>query len=480
MKQRREINRLWLGSIAIVIGLGFAIGVLGGAIGPQMFSGGGRTVTATFANAQQVIAGTEVRVQGVLEGTVSSVKLAPGGHATTVVMTVPDSAGPLYRDASATIAWKTLLGGAFNVNLNRGTPGAGPLGSSTIPLSRTANQVELEDLIAVDNGGARTGLQTTPGQLATALSNPRPPATALSTLADVAPSVTTGVGALRGLVPDSDLRALVAGTAQTLQALNAPNDQLRGLVQGAAATLSVTAAHAADLRSALDAATPALDQVKTTFVQLRHTFSLANPLLQTLSGSASQVAPTVSDLYPTVVGASDLLNRAVPLLHALRPAMSSLASASQKGLPLLNGLQPSVDNLQHTVLPYLNTVDPATQRTTAEMIGPTTEALGPDIAGQMDQNGHFIRFPATAGSSPFYLPCQIYAGNPSSKQLIACSSLQTIFSAVFNYNPVHSQLGAAAGAGGSGPITLRRPAVVHRAISEAVAATMRSLSGRTR
>jgi hypothetical protein len=126
----------------------------------------------------------------------------------------------------------------------------------------------------------------------------------------------------------------------------------------------------------------------------------------------------------------------VPLLHALPPTLRSLASTSRQGVPLLQTLTPSLDRLESTVLPYLNTVDPASKHTTAEMIGPTAEALGPDIAGQEDQNGHFIRFPATAGSSPLYLPCQIYAGNPTTNQLLACESLQSLLSSFVNYNPL--------------------------------------------
>jgi hypothetical protein len=122
--------------------------------------------------------------------------------------------------------------------------------------------------------------------------------------------------------------------------------------------------------------------------------------------------------------------------------MASLASTSRNALPLLQNIQPTIDSLGQTILPYLNTVDPATQHTTAQMIGPTTEALGPDIAGQMDQNGHFIRFPATAGSSPFYLPCQTYLGNPAyHNQLLACSSLQDTLSAFINFNPLSSLFG---------------------------------------
>ena len=436
MHAKREVNRLWLGGITLLIFLGLVLGVMAGAIGPQMFSGGGRKVTAVFANVEQLIAGDEVRVDGVYEGTVSSIKLDPGGRSTSVTMTVFGSAGPLYRDATATIAWKTVLGGAFNIDLTRGNVAAGPLGSNAIPLSRTTNQVEVDDLLSFDQGSAKAGLQRMFGELATALSQPQPPSRLLGTLAAVSPAVTTGIRALRGQAQDSDLRNLVTGAASTVQALDAPNGQLRSLVQGAAATVAVTAARAGDIQAALDEATPAMDQTKTTFAQLRTTLALANPLLRSLSGSVGQVAPTVEQLYPTVVGARNLLNTAVPLLHALPPTLRSLASTSRQGVPLLQTVTPSLDRLENTVLPYLNTVDPSSNHTTAEMIGPTAEALGPDIAGQEDQNGHFIRFPATAGSSPLYLPCQIYAGNPTTNQLLACESLQTLLSSFVNYNPL--------------------------------------------
>ncbi len=221
-----------------------------------------------------------------------------------------------------------------------------------------------------------------------------------------------------------------------MQALDAPNGELQSLVQGAAATVDVTAARATDIQTALDRATPALDQTKTTFGQLERTVNLANPLLRSLSGSVGQVAPTLVKLYPTVTGADRLLSTAVPLLHALPPTFRSLASTSDNAVPLLDQITPSLTRLEDTILPYLNTVDPATAHTTAEMIGPTTEALGPDIAGQEDQNGHFIRFPATAGSSPLYLPCQIYFGNPSSDRLVACESLQQLLSSFLTYNPL--------------------------------------------
>ncbi len=433
-----------IGTITLLAVLVFTVGVMGGIIGPQMFSGGGsRTVTAVFANAQQLETGDEVHISGVIEGTVSSIQLAPGGRAAIVKMSMLGSAGPLYRNASAVVRWKTLLGSAFYVDLYRGSPSSGSLGSSEITEAHTSDQVELDDLLSVDNSGAKQGLKTMIPQLSEALSDPSSLSAALGALTQVAPSVAAGVGALRGeqATQDDDLKSLVSATATTLHALNAPDDQMQGLVQGAAATLGVTAARSQDIEAALSSAPAAIRQTDTTFSQLDQTLGIADPLLTKLEAPAAQVAPTFASLRPTLTGASSLLRKAVPLLDTLPPTMRSVASASQQGLPLLDSLTPSIDKLADDVLPYLNQVDPSTQHTTAEMIGPTLEALGPDIAGQEDQNGHFIRFPATAGSSPLYAMCNTYLGNPTATQLLACQSLSQALESFLDYNPLQSAEG---------------------------------------
>jgi ABC-type transporter Mla subunit MlaD len=431
-------SRLITGVITLVLGVGVTIGVMAGVIGPQLFHGGGHPVYAVFANTQQLLKGDEVHISGVNEGTVNSIKLNPGGRSSTVGMTIDNGAGPLYRNASAVLQWKTLLGGAFFIALNRGTPTAGPLRSHVIPESSTGNQVELDDVLSVENAGAERGLKTMLPQLATALSKSAPPANALGTLATVAPTVATGVSSLRGVDQDYDLQHLVTAASHTLAALNAPDNEVRGAVQGAAATLAVTAARAGDIETTLDDAPAAMNQTDTTFRQLDTTLGIADPLLDKVDTVASAVAPTFADLHPTAVGADRLLHTAKPLLQSLSPAMSSIASTALKGLPLIKALTPSLDSLQSDVLPYLNANDPATDHTTAEMIGPTLEALGPDIAGQEDQNGHFIRFPATAGSVPVYAACQVYLADPDAKQLLACETLQQALDSFLNYNPLTS------------------------------------------
>lgn len=148
------------------------------------------------------------------------------------------------------------------------------------------------------------------------------------------------------------------------------------------------------------------------------------------------MAPALAELRPVLTGADRLLNRARPLLRDLRPAVRSLASASRSGLPLLDEVAPSLTRLDRSILPSFNEKDPDTGFTTAEMVGPGAGGLA-NVAAQIDQNGHVLRFPFSSGSSPFYLPCQIYAGNPDKHgKLVECRRLQDIVSSYVNYNPL--------------------------------------------
>jgi ABC-type transporter Mla subunit MlaD len=432
---RRLDSTVLIGVGTVAAALLFMVAAFTGWFG-TVFSGSTHDVKAVFASTQQVRSGDDVRIHGITVGQVGSMQLDPGARTSTMTMALDHSAGPLYADARATVRWKLLLGGSFYVDLDRGTPAAGPLGSRAIPVNHTGNQVELEDVISFAKGASQTGLQTIPGELAKALRDAQPPTRALGTLADVAPSVAKGLHAVRGQQADQDLKTLVSASADTVHALDTANHDVRGVVAGAAATLTTTAARQADIQSTLAQAPGVLQRTDATLSGLDTTLGLADPLLARLHGPAADVAPTIASLHPTVVGADQLLRKAVPLLNALRPAVSSLASTARQGVPLLDGLTPSINRLSDTILPYLNEVDPETKHTTAEMIGPTMAALGPNIAGQLDDNGRFIRFPATAGSQPAYLPCQENFGNPDKTKLLECETLQAALNSFLHYNPI--------------------------------------------
>jgi virulence factor Mce-like protein len=419
-----------LGAAVIAIALLVAVetGVVSGLLHPP----GSRTVRAVFADARQLTTGDPVRISGVNVGTVGSVALR--GRSAMVTMQLGNNAGPLYDDAGAQIRFRTLLGGNFYVDLSRGNRGAGALRGATIPAARTGSQTEVDDLTSIVQGGAKRGLQTMPGELAKALSDPRYPAQTLETLAEQSPALAGGLGALRGSQPTSDLRTLIDSANTTVQALDAPEGQLRRLVSSTASFLQATGARSADLQRTLAGAPALLARADTTMRSLRGTLTVVNPLLVRLERPAPQVSPTVRELRATVEPANVLLGHATPLLRDLRPAVTSLSRASAQALPLLHELTPSLDELADTILPYAAEIQPDSKHSMAEMIGPGLAGLGA-MGAYEDNDGHFARFPATAGNASFYLPCQVYFADSEVKQLLACESISQALGTIFGGAP---------------------------------------------
>ncbi|WP_354698941.1 hypothetical protein DSM112329_04640 [Paraconexibacter sp. AEG42_29] len=408
-------------------------------------SGGKRDVVAMFGSSKQLRKGNPVRIDGVNVGKVRRIELADGGRAAKVTMSIERSAGDLYRDATAALHFRTVLGAAFVVDLERGHASDGPL-TGAIPASRTSSQVELDDITGIVRGDARTGLQRLPGELSAALADHATPGRLLDRAADASPDIGLALNAARGTRQDEDLQELVTGAARTVDILGAAPGRLRTVVAGAAATLDETGRGAGAIDSTLRLAPGVLRRTDTTLTALDTTLDLADPLVRKLRDPAGDVGPTLRALNPTVRSADTLLTRATPLLRDLRPAVRSLATTARRGLPLLTEVQPSLDRVQDTILPYLAEKAPDTGKSTTVMIGGTFAGLGAGSAGQMDANGHFLRFALSAGSAPLYLPCQTYINNPDKAKQIECEALQDTLSRLFSYNPLAPAPGTAEGA----------------------------------
>lgn len=432
-----------IGAVTVAAVTLFVILGMTGAITALFDGGETRTVRALFADTQQLRVGDGVRIDGVKAGEVTDTELSPDRRSSLVTMKVEEQAGPIYADAGAILRFQTVLGGKFYVDIERGSAARGRL-AGTIPVARTARQVEIDDIARVIRGDSARGLQTMPGELATALADEDLPARLLDTVGDVAPAVRRGVGALRGRDVDRDLRGLVADTARTVRALDAPDEQLRTVVTGAAATVSATASRSRAIRSSLRTTPVTLAEIRRTTRRLDRTLGIADPLLTRLQEPARAVAPAFRTLRPVLVDANGLARRAEPLLDALRPGVRSLAGAARRGLPLVEELLPSLDRVDQTILPYLAEKDPGTGKSTAVMIGGSFAGLAAGAGGQMDANGHFIRFPASVGNAPLNsLPCQLYINNPDSAQIAACNDLTEAVSTFFSYKPLAPTPGTA-------------------------------------
>ncbi|MCW3013055.1 MAG: mammalian cell entry protein [Solirubrobacterales bacterium] len=424
-----------------VVGL-VVIGNFTGILRRLISERGTHEIVAIFPSSQQLRTGNFVRVHGVDVGKVKALESVDGGRATRVTMLVDDAAGELHRDAHANLRWRTILGSAFYVDVDPGHASDGKL-DGPIPQAQTSGQVELDDVTSIFKDGARTGLQRMPGELSQTFSDHALPAKLLNDVADNAPDIAKGVGALRGQQQDADLQHLVTSTAKLVDVLGRSQAELHDVVSGAAATLQSTGAHAGAIDDTLALSPGVLQRTDATVTDLNRTLDVADPVVDELKRPAGQVGPTLAKLNPTVRDADTLLTSAVPLLKDLRPTARSLSRTAQKGVPVLNGLDSSIDRVNDTILPYLAAKDPGTGNTTTNAIGGFAAAWGGGFAGQRDANGGLLRFALTAGSAPIYLPCQTYINNPDKAKAIECESLQKTLERVFSYNPLGAPPGTA-------------------------------------
>ena len=311
-------RRMRLGGV-VIAGVGVVVALTFSQVLSKLLQEGGRTVTATFATSAQLRPGDKVRTRGVDVGRVDTIALDRGERAATVRMTVSDDALPLYRNASAAIRWRTALGGSFAIDLDRGDPHSGTLPGAVIPTSQTSSQVEIDDVLTAVRGAPQAGLKTLIGQTARGLRDPQRLAAALAALADAAPDLRRGVGALRGRRHD-DLQALIRTTGATARALSTPGDEIRDVVEDGALTMRAVAARRADVTATLRAADRDFPQISSDLARLSQTLDRTQPVLDSLRDVSPRVAPAVGVLRPVVDDAGRLLARARPLTRALRPA----------------------------------------------------------------------------------------------------------------------------------------------------------------
>jgi ABC-type transporter Mla subunit MlaD len=393
----------------------------------------GRTVDAVFANTELMgaeLAGQDVRVHGIQVGYVTGIHLNPGARSTTLDLNI-SGGPPLHANATVALRWRNVLGSSYYVDVDPGTPGAGPLRSSTVPESRTSSQVELEDLVNVVQGGARAGLLTTLAQLPRAFQNPRYPAATLSALAGASPSMATGFGAAQG-EQAGDLRRMVILTGRAIQALDAPRQGLRTFVDGAAQSLTTMGNDADAIRTMIARAASVQPTMRSTLAALNTTLGVADPLIARLNGPARSVAPTAVALRPMLRTAGTLLGEARPMMRSLRPAVTSLRGAAAEAGPLLTGLTPSVQRLGNQILPNLAQVSPETQHSTYEMIGPAFAGLDGDFA-RFDSQGYFGMLDAQVSENSLdSLPCRTYIFDPTNPRIADCDALVKLLGNLMN------------------------------------------------
>lgn len=432
--ERLEEHTVLVGAVTVTAVV-LIVALIFGGLSAVVFKSSGESVTATFSDTGALFKkSAEVRERGLKVGTVEKVSVDRGGRSATVKMELAKEGLPLYRDATAAIRWRSLLGGTVIVELDRGTPASGEMRSPRhIPLSRTSTQVEIEQVASVLRGDAQQGFKSLLSEMPKVLSDPAHPAAALSKLADVAPSVQRAASAIRA---DGDLRELVANSSRAVTALDRPV-ALRQFLQGTGVTLETAARRASELRRTVSLAADTQPRIQSTLTTLDGTLARVDPLIADLKRPVAKIAPALAELKPVLSRTSTLLHSARPLLRSLRPAATGLAAAARTGDPLLRELEPTLKRTDEVILRSANEKkDKFNGLTLRETLGPTM-AVFDGLTAHFDQLAHVVRFAASISERELNaLPCGTQLLNPSTAQLAACQSLKETINDVFNWQPI--------------------------------------------
>ena len=394
---RHRTRPVLTGTVVIVVLLLAVVGAATRKV--PLLPKGGRTVQAQFASANQVSNRTVVRAGGIDVGRVDKVTAGSDPRrASLVTMRITDDAIKLHSDASAQIRWRTLFGGLMYIDLHPGSPSAPPLGDRPIPVRRTSNQVELDQLLQPYDGGTAQAQRNLLQGMRDGLADPQGTIRTIHALAPTLRTVDRGLTPLRGR-DAGDLRALVAATSRTVRGLD-DAQALQVLVDGLDGSLGVTAARRRQLGQFLELSPASLKSTFTTMRRLRTTLGHLDPLAAQLRPGARALAPAARTTTPAVLQLRGALRESRPLLRSARPAFAALGRASANGVPLMQDLQPALERLDAELLPWLRKRDDGTRLRNYESIGPFWSTLAM-AAGEYDSEGYRIRFTVPTGRNSF-------------------------------------------------------------------------------
>jgi virulence factor Mce-like protein len=394
--------------------------------------GGGRVVTAAFADAGQLVEGrTPVRVHGIEVGTVDQVEPGATSASSEVTLRIDDGADVvLTRDASARIRYRSILGGSRFVELDPGSPSAAPLGDRQIPLGRTGSQVTWDDFNEQFGPSTRQAQQRMLAGFRESLAATRRTGRTVEVLAPTLSTVGEWAEAVRGS-ETGDLRRMVSASAATLAGLAREEGALRAFVAGAERTLGATAGRREQLGELVQRAPAALSSTAATSRRLLTTLDRLDLLVTELRPGARELAPAARALQPGLEQAEALLRESRPLLRGARPTLRNLADMSNAGVPLIAELRPTLRRTKDAVLPILRERDPETRLRLYEAIGPMFAVAG-GWGTTFDSGGHLLNFSASTAADSVVVPC---GPGLEPGELKRCEAANDLFRRLFGAPP---------------------------------------------
>jgi phospholipid/cholesterol/gamma-HCH transport system substrate-binding protein len=307
------------------------------------------TVQALINDVGALKVGDKVREHSSRTGQVSKIGYADGQALVTMQL---DGHVPVYADATAQIWDFSALATKF-VELDRGTPGAGPLGSRPIPAVRTVGSSDLYQLLNVLDpptrnqtvatihalGGGFQGhsqdLHALIGSAPDLLNDTSAVADSLSTDQAQLPALLRNANQVASRFIDrrGQIAQLIRQTGDTFQAISTDNatplsESLRHLpptLDHAYAAFTALDKPLADTQASFDQLRPGGQALGESTPDLRGFLRESRSPLEKVPGVADDAKPAVSDLSDTFHDARPLAPRVSEAFNRLEQPLNILA-----------------------------------------------------------------------------------------------------------------------------------------------------------
>jgi phospholipid/cholesterol/gamma-HCH transport system substrate-binding protein len=385
-------------------------------------------IDAVVQSANQLKAGSFVRIAGVNVGEVTKVKpVGRNEQAARVTMRISEKGRPIHKDATLKVRPRIVFEGNFFVDLEPGSPSAPELGSGdTIPINQTATPVQFDQILGTFEDDTRTNLKGLLSELNDAWSNG-----GAESLNRTIPHWTP---AYRGsaIVNDAmlgrfehDLSGYVRGAGRVAEGLDRNEEQLKSLIT--------------DLRVTAGAFAERDQQLEQAIAELPRTLRVGSPALAELNGALPSLRRFARELRPGVRSSGPALDAQVPFVRQLRglvqrselrglaadlrPTVPALAQLNKATIPLFEQVRAASSCQNEVILPWsvdkiedpdFPAIGPVYQEMPKPLIGLTGESR------TFDANGQWFRvqlmgsqFATPMGSNRFLLSDKpILGANP--------------------------------------------------------------------
>ncbi|MDE3070073.1 MAG: MCE family protein [Acidobacteriota bacterium] len=315
----------------------------------------GYRLHAVFGTALNMPSGTPVRIAGVNAGTVTALKRV--GDAADVEMEITSIGLPIHRDATLKVRPRLFLEGSFFVELHPGSPASPTLSSgATIPITQTADPVQLEAVLDALNTDTRSNLQTFLIEYGKALAE-KPTAAqdaeqepedrglnaaqALDRAARHGPIAAKGSAivnqALAG-THERDLSTLVASVNRVTRGLDANSTALGELIVNFNTFLEEFAHQSSSLHAAVGRLPHALGAANRAFTELDAAFPAVRSFSLALIPGVEQTPPTVAAFLPWIAQARGLFGAGElgGIAKSLREGAPAVAALVNQQTPFLH------------------------------------------------------------------------------------------------------------------------------------------------